>query len=155
MWSRENRIRASLKLQRAEVVPVPVTLEPPQPKSLLLQPHLKETQEPVLKTPFPPSVSNSLRSPSGCPRSRARGWTLVSAFADLLRNVASSDSAMPCTRCCSDSLTRLVTRIFSSRIYRQKWVTISRVLALFPSLSLWGLLACLAFSHPPATLWPA
>lgn len=61
----------------------------------------------------------------------------VDALADLLRNVPSSDNAMACIRCCSDSLTRLVTRMFSSRIYRQKWVAISRVLVLF-SLSPMG-----------------
>ena len=133
MWSRENRIRASLKLQRAEIVPVPVTLVSPQPESLVLQPHLQETQDLVLKEPLPTGVPYSLRDPLGNPRSRARGWEWVNALADLLRNVPSSDSAMPCTRRCSDSLTRLVTRMFSSRIYRQKWVALSRVLVLLSS----------------------
>lgn len=58
----------------------------------------------------------------------------VSPVADLLRNAPSSDNAMPCTRCCSDSLTRLATRMFSSRIYRQGWAAIGRVLGLPSSL---------------------
>lgn len=74
------------------------------------------------------------QSPPGLPQELGRGWGWAGALADLLRNAPSSDSAMLCTRRCSDSLTRLVTRMFSSRIYRQGWAAISSVLVLpFPA----------------------
>lgn len=99
--------------------PVPGILAPPP-----------RYPRPCLKVPFPTDVPYLLRAPLHCPRNRARFWGWVSALADLLRNAPSSDSAMSCTRCCSDSLTRLVKRTFSSRIYRQRWAAISRVLVL-------------------------
>lgn len=81
------------------------------------------------------------------------GW--VGALADLLRNAPSSDRAMPCTRRCSDSLTRLVTRMFSSRIYRQGWAAISSVLALPSSPFFMRAVHPAATSHPPAARWLA
>lgn len=65
-------------------------------------PHLQDTQGTVPRSLSPLVRLIHSEPPRGCPRSRARVWGWVSALADLLRNAPSSDSAMPCTRRCSD-----------------------------------------------------
>lgn len=128
----------------APTISVPGTLAPPPRYS-----------RPCLKEPFPTGGPYSLRAPLGCPRSKARCWEWISALADLLRNAPSSDSAMPCTRRCSDSLTRLLTRMFSSRIYRQEWAAISRVPVLPSSPFPMGAAQLPTTSHSPAARWLA
>lgn len=66
-------MRASLKLQRTEVAPVPAVTDTPTISVPSTLAPTSKIPKALLQGAFPTGVPYSLRAPLGCPRSRARG----------------------------------------------------------------------------------